>query len=556
MSTPKSKVHVSGMSGTCSLYTVWLLTIVLLTFSCSRKAENKSEVVQTGITLCGTVQFSDGCGEEIDSLISYGLALTHHMTYEDAEKIFDTVIETSPSCFWGHWGKALTFIHPLWPDEPGEERMKLGLNLTQEALQLAKKPREKAFGEALVAYYQDGLNRTEKERLISLSEGWGKAFQLLPEDLEVKSWYALSLIATADAADKTYKNQLKAGQMAQEVLQIIPDHPGGFHYTIHAYDYPELADKSIAAAKKYSDIAPNVPHALHMPSHIFTRLGMWEESIDWNTRSARTALKQPAGNLVSGHYFHAVDYIVYAHLQRAEDIKASKVIEEAKNMKGPYQNIAATVYSVAAIEARYALERQDWKKAAALEVRPSDNFNWDNFPEYEALKYFAIGLGAARSGEVIKAQGAAKQLEELKQKVSNPYWSTQLEIQKNTVTAWLRFAQGKQKEALELMTLAATQENATNKHPITPGELLTANELLGDMLLELNKPVEALVHYETALKRSARRFNCLYGAARAAELSGDQGKARTHYQNLVDVSADAEVSLTRRTQALNYLSGA
>ncbi len=555
MSTLKSKVHVSDMSGTYRLYTVWLLTISLLTFSCTQKTETKREVVQVGITLCGTVQFSDGCGEETDSLISYGLALTHHMTYEDAEKIFDSVIETTPSCFWGHWGKALTFIHPLWPDEPGAERMKLGLDLTQQALMLAKKPREKAFGEALAAYYQDGLDKTERERLKSLAEGWEKAFQLLPEDLEVKAWYALSLIATADATDKSYKNQLKAGQMAGEILQVIPDHPGGFHYSIHAYDYPELADKAIAAAEKYSDIAPDVPHALHMPSHIFTRLGMWEESIDWNMRSAKTALEHPVGPLVSGHYFHAVDYIVYAHLQRAEDLKASKIIEETKNMKGPYQNIAATVYSLAAVEARYVLERQDWKKASALEARQPDHVNWDNFPEYEAIKYFAIGLGAARSGEVAKAQGAAKRLEELKQKVSNPYWTAQLEIQKNAVTAWLRFAQGKQKEALELMTLAATQESATNKHPITPGELLTASELLGDMLLELKKPDEALIQYELALKRSARRFNCMYGAARAAELSGDQNKAKMYYQSLVEMSANAEVSLARRTQAISYLNG-
>jgi tetratricopeptide (TPR) repeat protein len=555
MSTPKSNSPVLDISGTCRLYSVWLLAIGLLAFSCTQKTAIENELPQAGITLCGTVQFTDGCDTETDSLISYGLALTHHMTYEDAEKIFDSIIETTPTCFWGHWGKALTFIHPLWPDEPGAERMKLGLDLTQQALMLAKKPREKAFGEALAAYYQDGLDKTERERLKSLTAGWERAFQVLPEDLEVKAWYALSLIATAEATDKTYKNQLKAGQMAEEVLQVIPDHPGGFHYTIHAYDYPELANKAISAAKKYSNIAPDVPHALHMPSHIFTRLGMWEESIDWNTRSAKTALELPVGSLVSGHYFHAVDYIVYAHLQRAEDLKASQLIEEAKNTQGPYQNIAATVYTLAALEARYALERQNWKMAAALKVRQPDHVNWDNFPEYEALTYFAIGLGAARNGETAKAEGVAKRLEELKQKVSSPYWATQLEIQKNTVNAWLTFGKGKQKEALELMTLAANLENATNKHPITPGELLTASELLGDMLLELKKPAEALIQYEIALNRSPSRFNCLYGAARAAELSGDSVKAKVYYSTLVDVSSAAEVSLARRAQALSYLSG-
>jgi hypothetical protein len=555
MRTPKSKPPVSNVSGTSRLYSAWLIAIVLLAFSCSPKSGNENEVTYSGITLCGTVQFSDGCDTETDSLIAYGLALTHHMTYDDAEKIFDTVIDTTPSCFWGYWGKALTFIHPLWPDEPGAERMQQGLDLTQQALQLAKKPRETAFGEALASYYKDGMEKTERERLKSLEEGWGKAFGMLPEDLEVKAWYALSLIATADATDKTYKNQLKAGQMAEEVLQAIPDHPGGFHYSIHAYDYPELADKAIAAAGKYSDIAPDVPHALHMPTHIFTRLGMWSESIDWNMRSAAAASKQRVGGGISYHYFHAIDYIVYAHLQQAEDNKAGMVINEYKSLEGPFQESAATAYTLGAVEGRLALERQDWKTAAALQARQPDHVNWDKFPEYEALSHFAIGLGAARNGATAKAEAAAKRLEELKQKVSNPYWATQIEIQKNTVNAWLALAKGKQKEALDLMTLAANQENATNKHPITPGELLTASELLGDLLMELKKPAEALVQYEVALNRSPRRFNCLYGAARAAELSGDQGKAKTHYQILVEVSADAEVSLARREQALTYLNG-
>jgi hypothetical protein len=555
MRTPKSKPSVSDVPGICRLYSAGLITIVLLTFSCSSKPGNENPVTNSGITLCGTVQFSDGCDTKTDSLIAYGLALTHHMTYDDAEKIFDTVIETTPSCFWGYWGKALTFIHPLWPDEPGAERMQQGLELTQQALQLAKKPRETAFGEALASYYNDGMEKTERERLKSLEEGWQRAFEMLPEDLEVKAWYSLSLIATADATDKSYKNQLKAGQMAEEVLQAIPDHPGGFHYSIHAYDYPELADKAIAAAGKYSDIAPDVPHALHMPTHIFTRLGMWKESIDWNVRSATAASRQRVNGAISYHYFHAIDYIVYAHLQQLEDNKAKAIIDEYKILNGPFQESAVTAYTLGALEGRYALERQDWKTAASLQARQPDHVNWDKFPEYEALTHFAIGLGAARSGAITKAEAAAKRLEELKQKISNPYWATQIEIQKNTVNAWLAFAKGKQKEALDLMTLAANQENATNKHPITPGELLTASELLGDLLMELKKPAEALAQYEIALSRSPRRFNCLYGAARAAELSGDQDKARTHYQILVEVSADAEVSLARREQALTYLNG-
>lgn len=548
-------LSASDQVGRIRRHLLWVIAISMLAFACTPKNDAENTSASTGITVCGTVQFSDGCGVETDSLISYGLALVHHMTYEDAEKIFDNVIETSPGCFWGHWGKAMTFIHPLWPDEPGEEQMKKGWELTQAALQLATKEKETAYGEALAAYYRDGLQKTERERLKSFEKGWERAHSMYPDDLEVKSFYALFLISTSDPTDKTYANQSKAGQLAQEVLSVIPDHPGGFHYTIHSYDYPELADKAIAAAENYSDIAPDVPHALHMPTHIFTRLGLWQESIDWNMRSAKAALEQPVSGSVSGHYFHAVDYIVYAHLQRAEDLKASQVIEEATSVEGPYQNVGATAYSLASVEGRYALERQDWKKAASLDETLATFVSWDKFPEFEALVHFAVGLGSARSGMSAKAISAVKRMEELKKIVSNPYWSQQIEIQMNTVKAWLAFAKGKEKEALELMTLAANRENATSKHPITPGELLPASELLGDMFMELKKPGEALVQYEIALKRSPRRFNSLYGAARAAELSGDEATAKKYYENLVEVSANAEVALTRREKALAYLNG-
>ena len=550
------RLSVPGWAGTFRYHPVWLLTIVLSILSCTPKSENAGFAAKTGITVCGTVQFSDGCGQETDSLISYGLALVHHMTYDEAQKVFDKVIATAPECFWGHWGKALTLIHPVWPDEPGEAGMKQGWELIQKASQLSSNQKETVYGQALESYYENGLEKTERERLMSFEKGWETALEMFPDDLEIKSFYALLLISTADPQDKTYPNLIKAGKLAEEVLQVIPDHPGGFHYTIHAYDYPELADKALSAANNYSDIAPEVPHALHMPTHIFTRLGMWEESIDWNLRSAKAASKQRVGGNVSLHYFHAVDYIVYAHLQRLEDLKASQIIGEFKNAEAPYQEHSTTAYTMASVEARYALERQEWEKAASLEARQPNGINWDKFPEFEALTHFAVGLGAARSGLTKKSENAAKKLEELKQKVSNPYWAQQVEIQKNAVKGWLAYANGNKKEALEWMTMAAQQENATNKHAITPGELLPASELLGDMLLELNKPAEALVQYEIALKRSPLRFNSLYGAAHAAELSGNQEAAKTYYEKLIEVSADAEVTLPRREKAMSYLRGA
>ncbi len=533
-------------------YLLMLLLIAgWLLMACNNNNKKEKTLAFRGeIFKCGTVQFTDGCGRKLDSFIAYGLALVHHMTYDDAEKIFDQVIESNPECFWGHWGKALTYIHPLWPDEPNEEKMRSGLELTQKALSLSAKQREIVFGNALSSFYKEGISKTQKERLKTYAEAWAKAYEQLPGDQEVKALYALSLISTADPADKTYKNQLKAGTFVEEVLQVIPDHPGGFHYLIHAYDYPELADKALQAAAKYDKIAPNVPHALHMPTHIYTRLGLWQESIDWNIRSAKTSLEHPVNGGISLHYFHALDYLVYAYLQRQEDLKAQKILDEIKNLQGTFQPHAATAYTLAAVEGRYALERQQWEKAANLIPRQPSHFEWDKFPEYEALTHFAIGLGAARSGSTGKAETALQRMDELQQKTGSPYWKEQIEIQKNTVKAWQAFAKGNKADALSLMTLAAKQESATNKHAVTPGELLPATELLGDLLMELKKPGEAIVQYEIALRRSPGRLNSIAGAAMAAKLSGDTKKEQFFNESLKQLTANADMPLAKGKKEL------
>jgi len=518
-----------------SLSTTILCGLTWFLLACNNSTQKEYAAAYRGdIIACGTVQFSDGCGKGADSSISYGLALVHHMTYDEAEKVFEAVIKAKPECFWGYWGKALTYIHPLWPDEPSKEQMRTGLELTQKALELASKQREKVFGAALAAFYEDGLSKTQKERLKSFADAWAAAFQQLPDDQEAKSFYALSLIATAQPSDKTYQNQIRAGTLMEEVLQVIPDHPGGFHYLIHAYDYPELANKALQAAAKYDKIAPNVPHALHMPTHIFTRRGMWKESIEWNLRSADAASKHPVNGSISMHYFHALDYLVYAYLQRQEDSKAQKILDEIKSLKGPFQSHPATAYTLAAAEGRYALERQQWEKAANITPRIPTHFDWEKYPENEALTHFAIGMGAARSGATEKAKAALLKMDELQQKTGNPYWKEQIEIQKNSIKAWLAFVSNNKKDALALMTMAAKQESATNKHPVTPGELLPATELLGDLLIALQKPEEAIAQYENALKRSPGRMNSLAGAARAARLSGDTAKEK-YYMDLLNL---------------------
>jgi tetratricopeptide (TPR) repeat protein len=320
------------------------------------------------------------------------------------------------------------------------------------------------------------------------------------------------------------------------VLAANPDHPGAYHYVIHAYDYPPLADKAEKAARGYADVAPAVPHALHMPSHIFTRLGLWEESIDWNTRSAAAAKAHPAEGAVSLHYLHALDYLAYARLQRAEDSAADEVAATTAALEGPFQTHGASAYTLAAVPARVALERENWEAAAALEAG-STEFAWDRFPQMEAITWFARGIGAARAGDAAAARRALERLEELHAAVppTAAYWATQVEIQRLAVQAWTELAEGAAEAALATMQASAALEAATEKHPITPGEVLPARELLGDMLRETGRYEEAIEAYEQALERSPNRFRSLFGAGKAAELAGDPDSAAEWYRQLLEL---------------------
>ncbi|MEX1238111.1 MAG: tetratricopeptide repeat protein [Cyclobacteriaceae bacterium] len=530
-----------------------VVTLLVTALACAPSEKNAS-VLTDDIPICGTVQFSDGCSDELDPMIAYGLALIHHMTYEEADKVFTKVSEADETCFWGPWGKALSVIHPLWNDPPSEERFKAGADLSQAAMKLATTEKEMAYGRTLAAYYEGGLQTPERERLKNFHGAWELAFNANQDDLEAKAFYALSMIAVADPTDKTFASQLKAGALAEEVLLEIQDHPGAFHYIIHAYDYPGLSSKAIQVANTYGTIAPEIPHALHMPSHIFTRLGMWKESIEWNTRSAAAAMKNPVGGAISMHYFHAMDYMMYSHLQRGEVTKARAVLEEMKGRSGPFHAHNATAYALAAGEGRFHLERMDWKSASMMSLPASGEFPWEKFPDSRALNAFAIGLGAARSGPVERAEMAMKSLDSLKPSIKHPYFLGQVDVQKNIIKAWLALGKGKKKDAVELMRQACDLEWATEKHPITPGELLPSRELFGDMLVETNSPKEALEQYEMSLRRSPNRLNSLYGAARAAELSGDHEKAKEYYTKVVELTSDSGDILERRQSAMEKLS--
>ncbi|WP_373524469.1 hypothetical protein [Aquiflexum sp.] len=521
--------------------TVLGMALLLAIISCeSQKKTSEYLADDYGITICGTVQYTGNCSPETDSLVHLGLALIHHMTYDEAETIFDKVITSNPECIWGPWGKAMSYIHPLWGDQPTEIQMQTGWEMAEKCGVLANGDKELAFAEAIAGYYREGIKSPLADRLRNWNGAWEKAYRDFPEDMEIKSFYALSLIAVADPKDKTYTNQLLAGELAQEVLREIPDHPGGFHYTIHAYDYPELAEKAKTAADNFSKIAPQVAHALHMPSHIFTRLGMWEESVEWNRRSAEAA-KKSSPSRVSLHFLHAKDYIVYALLQQMKDREVIEELKEIEGLQGSIEMHPASAYALASCEARYALERHNWKLAEDILPRKGKNIDWEIFPEFEALSHFAIGLGAARSGDIKKAQIASKTLLSLSEKIKNPYWSGQVKVQTLTVNAWTEFAKGNKTKALELMEEAEKRERATNKHPITPGELLPASELLADMYLELDMPKEALKHYELALDRSPERFNSLQGAAKAAEMTANTELFNHYNKKLSTLTKNAQI---------------
>jgi tetratricopeptide (TPR) repeat protein len=515
-----------------------VVSLVLITCQ-----SNQNEISLATITpreMCGTVQFSDGCGEALDSSIAYGIALIHHMTFEEAEAIFDEVRIKDPDCFWGHWGRAMSFIHPLWPDQPSAEQLQEGLQLAQKAVSLARKDREKAFGKALLAYYTDGASKTEKARLASMEMMLKDAYEKRPGDTEIAAFYAVAMLSTVPPEDKSYTKQQEAGAIAESIIKVIPDHPGAFHYAIHANDFPPLAEKAILVARNYGKIAPEIPHALHMPSHIFTRRGLWQESIEWNSRSSAAAIKRIPKGEGAGHNLHALDYLVYANLQIGKDQEAEKIREQVDRTTVPFQDIAACAYALAAIPARLFLEREMWKEAAALPF-PVTEFPWQKYPQYEALHHFARGIGAARSSQPAIAGEALQQLvrlfEQLGDKPENAYWRTQIDIKKKAVEAWLALARGQKEEALRIMQASAALETSTDKNPVTPGELLPANELLGDMLLELNQPAEALMAYQKSLTDAPNRYRTYLGAAMAAEQSGNPEKARKYYQDLVKLAS-------------------
>jgi len=397
----------------------------------------------------------------------------------------------------------------------------------------AKTERERDYLEAVAAYYEDFAKRPERARQVARAKAYEALAAKYPQDDEAQVFYAVYLAGTQLQTDQTYAAYLKAARILEEQFKKHPQHPGVAHYLIHSYDAPPIAKQGIPAAQRYAQIAPDAPHALHMPSHIFTRVGEWADSVATNLRSAAAANRAKEPDQAA----HALDYAAYAYLQLARDSDARKLTDEVLGYKGFNTNIFTGSYAAAAMPARYALERADWRAAAALEPRP------DKFPFTVAMTHLARALGAARSGNPAAAQRDLERItalgEQLKE-ANNAYWAGEVEVMRLSASAWVALAQGKNDAAVENMRRAADLEDKSEKHIVTPARLLPARELLGDMLLELKRPAEALKEYESSHVREPNRLRGYYGAGLAASQAGERAKAKQYFGRVVEMAGKGE----------------
>ena len=513
----------------------------------------------------GTVDFPVSCNAPARETFGRAVALLHSFWYDEAEKAFVEVTRLDRVCAMGHWGVAMSLFHPVWAAAnpaagPTPAELARGRESERMARELrSKTERERDFIAAVTAFYEPPDGTDYAVRAAAFEKGMAEVYRKNPNDREAGVFYALALLGTAPPGDKSYAKQKAAAEILNRFLPGAPEHPGIAHYLIHSFDYPQLASLALPAARAYSKIAASSPHALHMPSHIFTRLALWDDSVRSNLASAEAARRHAAKAQPGASSFdqlHAIDYLAYAYLQQAQDDKARAVLEEAAKVdKLDVPNFAAA-YALAAVPARFALERRSWPEAAALTVRPA-SFPWDRFPYAEALIQFARAIGGARSANLAVAREAVARLEVIRdgrKAARDGFWADQVEIQRLAGAAWLERAQDHVDEAVKLMRAAADLEDTTEKHPVTPGSVLPARELLGDMLLGLSEPGRALAEYEASLASAPGRFNGLLGAARAAERGGRQDKARSFYSQLLKLGAQAEGRKGELAEARAYLN--
>jgi Tfp pilus assembly protein PilF len=510
--------------------------------------------------LLGHVEFEVSCNRQAQATFNEAVAWLHSFEYERAGATFGEVLDRDPSCSMAYWGMAQSLWHQLWVTPPSQADFAKGAEYVRRAQALTpKSDRERGYIEAIRAFYSHVDEHDHRRRALAYQKAMGKLHSSHPEDREATIFYALALLATASPTDKTFENQLKAGALLEALLDNDPEHPGITHYIIHSYDYPELADKALQAARRYAEIAPASAHANHMPSHIFTRRGLWQESIATNLNAAAAGKAFAQAHDITGRWdeeIHAVSYLMYAYLQGAEDTKAREILEDTQTIEAVQPVGIKAAYPFASNPARFVLERHAWRDAAVLTELP-EWFPWERYPAAQAITYFTRALGAARMGDPEQAKTELKMLRKLRQALpadASAYWHAQLEVQTNAADAWIAHAEGRAKDALTLMRSAADLEDSVDKLPITPGEVLPARELLADMLLEQDDAARAFEEYEAVLRAAPNRFNALFGAGVAADRMGDRVKANFYYEALItqsDLSGETRPALV---QALEYLS--
>lgn len=527
------------------------LSILCITFlSCKNKTETKDDLqLKRGeIVLCGqaenqygNVSFETSCSPLVKDNFNLAMALLHSFEYDEAEKVFAKVIDADKNCAMAYWGVAMCNFHPLW-SPPTQDELDKGTKAVSIAQSLPQKSaRETAYINAIAQFYKDWNTLDHHARSLHFENAMATMHADFPDDKEAAIFYALALDGAADPTDKTYSKQRKAGDILNGLYPGQPDHPGIIHYIIHSYDSPELAEMALPAARKYALVAPSSAHALHMPSHIFTRLGLWDECIQSNLASTDAAKCYAENSGMKGHFdeeLHGLDYLVYAYLQKGDNVHALELCNYLKTIDTLNAINFKEAYAFAAIPSRYVLENKMWKDAAELKVFPED-FPWQKFPWQKAIIHFTRLLGHANTGNhdaAIKELNTLITLSDTLAHQKDNYKAGQVQIQIQAGEAWILFREGRNKEALSLMEDAAHMEESTQKSPVTPCEVIPATELLANMLLEMGKSKEALAAYETDLKEHPNRFNGLYGAARACAAIHDFKKESEYNKKLISIS--------------------
>ena len=561
-----------------TLLATFLISSLLATGALAASAPSSKARAVGDLGKVGTVRFPTSCDPAVQPEFERGLALLHSFFYPEARRVFEGIVKKDPECAMAHWGVAMTYYHPIWAP-PDSAELVAGEAAARRAHAASKQsPREREYVRAIEAYYKGldtpdlGIAATEpapschggagvdlKSRAACFKREMEKVAADFPDDVDGSAFYALSLVATAPQGDPKLENQTKAAAILERWYAQQPQHPGLAHYLIHAYDYPPTAQKGLAAARAYADIAPWVPHALHMPSHIFTRLGMWDETIRSNMASAEVARKYDLANHPGAHSheeLHALDYCMYGYLQTTQDAKAKEIIELMKSIKETYPAVDfAAGYAFGAMPARYALERRQWKEAAALEIQPMSF--WSKLPFAEGHVAYARAVGAVKIGDLAGARAAAARLEELSRASTDPrfrYFADQMGLQRQAALGLIAFAEGRKDEAFATLSRAAALEDSLGKHPVSPGAMLPVRELYAEALLDAGRADEALIQYQAALKLYPARFNGVCGAARAAEKAGKKAEARKYYEQLVELAKPGDGTRPELGEARNWLA--